>query len=192
MLREESDWIQDVLKETDLSTVKEVLDVGSSTEEFRTRTQPYIDENIFRPLRNLGLSICHLDKKAGAGIDLVCDIENTQPAEIGRQFDLVICTSLLEHVHDPVKLSSLLVDLVRQGGFLLVTVPQVYRYHADPIDTMFRPAMPELISMLPGMQVIHQAVIRIRDKDKYNVLEFIRYVVPFLNWRVNCLFMRKN
>ncbi len=191
MLREESEWIQDMLKETDLSTVKEILDVGSSTEEFRTQTQPYIDKNIFRPLRNRGISIYHLDKKAGAGIDLVYDIENTQPSEIGRQFDLVICTSLMEHVHDPVKLASLLVDLVRQGGCLFVTVPRVYRYHADPVDTMFRPTMTELISMFPDMDVINKAVIRVRDKEKYNAIEFIRYIVPFLNWEVNCVFMRK-
>jgi SAM-dependent methyltransferase len=191
MLKEESVWIKKVLEEIDLSSVKEVLDVGSSTSEFRTRAQPYIDENVFKPLRRKSISIYYLDKKSDEGVDFVCDIENASAEEIGRNFDMIICCSLLEHVQKPGELASLLTDLVKKDGFLLITVPQRYLYHPDPIDTMFRPSMNELVSLFPGLQVIRKAVIHIKDKERYSWTEFIRLMIPFLNWKVNCLFMKK-
>lgn len=193
MLKEESIWIKEVLKELDISSIKEVLDIGSSTKQFRTQTQPYIDENVFRPLGERNISISYLDKKNSEGIDYVFDVENMSVDEIGKKFDLVICCSLLEHVPKPKKVCSLLINLVRQDGFLLVTVPRSYRYHPDPIDTMFRPSMEKLISMFPGMEIIQKEVIHIKDKEKYKKTfsELVKYLVPLFNWKVNCLLMRK-
>lgn len=191
MTREESIWIREVLERTDLSSVKEVLDVGSSTKEFRTHKQPYIDENIFKPLRERNISLHYLDQKNSEEADMVYDVENVRAEEIGKKFDLTICCNLLEHVQDPNRLASLLIDLVRQDGFLLVTVPQTYRYHPDPIDTMFRPSMEETVSMFHELQIIHKATISVKDKGKYRFTELIRYIVPFFQWRINCLFMKK-
>src|SRR4030042_2906071 len=191
MLEEESIWIKEVIEKADLSNVREVLDVGSSTKEVRTQTQPYIDENIFNPLRKCNISIYYLDKKKSEGVDLVYDIENVSADMIGKKFDLVICCNLLEHVLKPNKVASFLMDVVERGGYLLVTVPQTYRYHPDPIDTMFRPSMDELISMFAGLEIIRKATTRISDRNKYKLTELIRYLIPFLNWKDNCLFMRK-
>jgi SAM-dependent methyltransferase len=191
MLKEESIWIRGVLEETDLSSVREVLDVGSSTKKFRTQKQPYIDENVFRPLREQNKTIYYLDQKIGEGIDFVYDIENLRAEEIGRKFEMVVCCNLLEHVRKPKELASLLIGLTGDNGFLLITVPKAYRHHPDPIDTMFRPSMEELVSMFPGMKVVSKDVIRIRERARYTVTEFVRYIIPFLNWKVNCLFMQK-
>ena len=191
MLREESLWIKKVLEETDLSSAKDVLDIGSSTKEFRTEIQPYIDENVFKPLREQGKKIYYLDQKENEGVDLVYNLESVQASDIARQFDLIICCNLLEHVQKPRELASLLIDLTCRNGLLLVTVPRVYRHHADPIDTMFRPSVKELVPMFPGLQVIRDAVVRIRDREKYCLTEFIRYIIPFLNWKVSCLLMKK-
>jgi len=191
MVKEEAVWIKKTLREIDASFVKEVLDVGSSTREFRTQTQPYIDKDVFQPLRERGVSISYLDKKHSDGINYVCDIENITTENIGKSFDMVICCSLIEHVRHPKGVCSVLADLVRENGFLLITVPQSYRYHPDPIDTMFRPSMEEFISMFDGVEIIRKKVIRIRDGHKYKKGELIRYIIPFYNWKVNCLFMRK-
>jgi len=195
MFIEESIWIKKFLKDLNPPHIDEVLDVGSSNLQFRTQTQPYIDENIFRPLRDNGCLISHLDKKNSEGVDFVFDVENMSVREIGKKFDLVICCSLLEHVREPEKVCSLLIDLTKKGGFLLVTVPRSYRYHLDPIDTMFRPSMKELISLFPGMEIIKKEVVYIKEKKRYNLLkisELLRYLIPTLNWKVNCLLMRKN
>lgn len=194
MLKEESIWIKEILEEVEGSLVRDVLDVGSSTLQFRTQTQPYIEENVFRPLRERGLSIFYLDKKENIGVDYVYDVENTNISEIGKEFDLVICCSLLEHVKEPKKICSLLIDLTKRDRFLLVTVPKSYRYHPDPIDTMFRPSIDTLISMFPGMEVVEKKVVYVKGKERYKlsvISELLRYIIPAFNWKVNCLFMRK-
>ena len=195
MLREESIWIKKVLEETDTSSVNEVLDVGSSTRQFRTQTQAYIDENVFRPLRERNISISYLDKKNSEGVDYVYDIENMSVEKITRKFDLVICCSLLEHVQNPNQLCGLLIDLLKEQGFLLITVPRSYRHHPDPIDTMFRPSMEKLISMFPRLEIIRKDVVCVKDRKKYKIhkiSELFRYLIPPFNWKVNCLFMRKS
>jgi SAM-dependent methyltransferase len=191
MTSEESVWIREVLQEADLTSVNDILDVGSSTKEFRTEIQPYIDKNVFKPLREQNKSIYYLDQKKSKGIDLVYDVDDTSVEAIGKKYDMVICCNMLEHVHNPWKLASLLVNLVRNNGFLLVTVPQTFRFHPDPLDNRFRPSIIELVSLFPGLQVIRKATIRVRDRGKYSPLEFFRYVIPYFNWKVNCLFMKK-
>jgi len=194
MFKEESIWIKKVLEEAESSLINDILDVGSSTLQFRTEVQPYIDENVFKPLRDKKLSISYLDKKKSEGVDYVFDVENMNGSEIVKKFDLIICCNLLEHVKNPEKVCPLLVDLARPEGFLLVTVPGNYRRHLDPIDTMFRPSMEKLISMFPGMKVIQKKVVYIKDKEKYKLYkipELLRYIVPAFNWKVNCILMRK-
>lgn len=195
MLKEESIWINNVLKKIDKALINDVLDVGSSTLLFRTQTQPYIDKNIFKPLKDRGCSISHLDKKQEEGIDLVFDVEKMKISDLGKEFDLVLCCSLLEHVKEPEKVCSLLIDLVKQEGLLLVTVPRSYRHHKDPIDTMFRPSMKKLTSMFPGMEVIKKELVYIKEKKRYHlseVTELLRYLIPVFHWKINCLLMRKN
>ena len=195
MLREESIWIRNILKDNVLSSIRNALDVGSSTKKFRTQTQAYIDKNVFAPMRERNIEILYLDKKKSEDIDYACDIENINSKTINRRFDLVICCSLLEHVKNQEKVSLTLMELVSESGFLIVTVPQRYRYHPDPIDTMFRPLMSELISFFPGMTVVWQEVIIVKDRRKYrlyNISELLRYLVPALRWKVNCILMRKN
>lgn len=195
MFEEESLWIKEVLDGLDISLIKDVLDVGSSTKEFRTEIQPYIHENVFKPLRNKGSVIYYMDKKDGEDIDYVVDIESINAKQIGKVFDLVICCSLLEHVNKPNKACSFLIDLTKKRGFLLVTVPNRYRHHNDPIDTGFRPSIKELTSMFPEMEIIKKELVHIKDKEKYklpSISEAIKYIIPALNWKVNCLLMRKN
>jgi 2-polyprenyl-3-methyl-5-hydroxy-6-metoxy-1,4-benzoquinol methylase len=194
MFKEESLWIKKTLNSLDDSLIHDVLDVGSSTRQFRTEIQPHIHKNVFSPLQDKGMSISYMDKKNEEGIDYVVDVESINAKKIGKTFDLVICCSLLEHVKNPNKVCSFLTDLTKKRGFLLVTVPNRYRYHNDPIDSGFRPSMKKLISMFPGMKIIKKKVVHIKDKEKYklpSISEAIKYIIPALNWKVICLLMRK-
>lgn len=101
MFIEESLWIKEKLSQLDLPSGSWVLNIGSSTEKFRRSIQSHIDQNIFSPLRERGFHIIHMDKKSEEGIDVVGDIESPDIVKkVGRNFDLVLCTSLLEHVTD--------------------------------------------------------------------------------------------
>ena len=50
----ESQWLGQRLASIPDDQLFPLLNVGSSTLEFRTKTQPYIDNNIFAPLRARG------------------------------------------------------------------------------------------------------------------------------------------
>lgn len=197
MVKEEAIWIKGVLETLKTKHPMDVLDVGSSTLTFRTQIQPYIDEYVFAPLRAKNSNIFYLDKKKDEGVDYVFDINSMSAASLDKKFDLVFCCSLLEHVNDRNKICSLLAEFLKEQGLLIVTVPEAYRYHPDPIDTMFRPRMGQLISLFTNIgnfEVIKKQVVVINDKQRYSkgIREKIRYNLPFLRWRINCLLLRKN
>jgi len=62
-----------------------------------------------------------------------------------RGFRCVLCANLLEHVRDPAALAAACEEIVGPGGLILATVPSSYPYHADPIDTGYRPT-PEALA----------------------------------------------
>ena len=76
MFVEEAQWIRAVLEECGPSAGT-VIDLGSSTEEFRRLQQPHIDYFVFLPLRRRRLSIVHVDAKAADGVDVVVDLAAT-------------------------------------------------------------------------------------------------------------------
>jgi SAM-dependent methyltransferase len=196
MLREEAVWIKGVIDKFVIKQALEVLDVGSSTLKFRTIIQPYIDEYVFATLRAKNANIFYLDKKKDEGVDYAFDISNMNADLIDKKFDLVFCCSLLEHVNDRNKVCSLLYEFLKDKGLLVVTVPEVYRFHPDPIDTMFRPRMKELISLLSengNFEIIENQVVVINEKKRYSktIGERLRYNLWFLRWRINCLLLRK-
>jgi len=49
-------------------------------------------------------------------------------------FDVVICSEVLEHVPDPQAILRESVRVLKSGGQILITVPFLYRIHADPYD----------------------------------------------------------
>ena len=159
MFKEESIWIGKSLTKIDLDGVHTCLNVGSGSLIFRTKIQPCIEENIFRPLIALA-KVYHLDFEQAEGVDLVWNAENI--GELGQEFDLVICTNLLEHVKKPKKVAEGLKKVVKPGGYLIVTVPHQFVYHLAPIDTMFRSTNKEIEAFFPEFRVIRSEIILAR------------------------------
>jgi hypothetical protein len=62
------------------------------------------------------------------------DFDVCAPGEITRQFDVVICDQVLEHVVDPFAAARTLADLCRDGGHVVVGVPFLVRVHPAPAD----------------------------------------------------------
>lgn len=157
MFKEESLWIKKALTKIDLDGVRTCLNVGSDSLTFRTKIQPWIEGNVFRRLKDLA-KVYHLDFKPNEGIDIIWNAENL--GELDKEFDLVICTNLLEHVKNPKKVAEGLKRVVRLGGHLIVTVPHNFVYHPAPIDTLFRPTNKELESFFPEFRVILSEIIQ--------------------------------
>ena len=192
MVQEEALWIEQVLSTLKLSSGACVVDVGSSTEFFRTQSQPYIEERVFRPLQQRGITIVHVDQKAAPGVDIVVDIERLVPETLGRKFDALLCASLLEHVQHPALVARTLVACVKPGGWLIVTVPQRYPWHPDPIDTGFRPGTRQLAELFPHTELSRAQTMRVDERGRYAARgrEQLRYYIPALRWRISCVLLQ--
>lgn len=141
--------------------VSPLLNLGSSTAHFRLVTKPHIEASLFAPLRRAGVEVVHCDIKQDDGVDLVGDVMDPAFVQIlrARKFRAILLANLLEHVRDPAAIASACEHIVGPGGLILATVPQSYPFHADPIDTGYRPSPQELAALFPNSEAIHLASI---------------------------------
>jgi SAM-dependent methyltransferase len=187
MFIDESVWLEQVLARLKLARGARLLDIGSSTLEFRTALQPHIDRHVFAPLRAQGIAISHLDARAEPGVDIVADISTLQG--VSSDYDVAICTSLLEHVLDRRDTTRNICRVLKPGGVLILTVPLRYPIHLDPIDTGFRPTPSELRALVPWTDVIESSSLTIREPAHYRGARWIRrFILP---WQISCLVARK-
>ena len=133
-----------------------LLNLGSSTRGFREVEKPYIEHELFDPLRGAGIEIVHSDLKTGDGIDLTGDLldPDMKSALQARQFRCVLLANLLEHVSDRDAVAAAVEDIVGPGGLILATAPLSYPYHADPIDTRYRPTPEDLAALFGRSRTI--------------------------------------
>lgn len=126
--------------------VSPLLNLGSSTGDYRERAKPHIEARLFRPLREAGVAVFHCDLKEAEGIDLSGDI--LDPSVRARLkamgFRCVLLANVLEHVRERAAVIAACEEIVGPGGRVLASVPSSYPYHADPLDTGFRPSGAEL------------------------------------------------
>jgi hypothetical protein len=185
----ESQWLGERLAAIPDAELFPLLNVGSSTLEFRTRTQPYIESNIFEPLRRRSGRVYHLDIKASPGVDIVGNLLDPRFLdEVSRMMvRSIMLSNLLEHVENRQDICDVLMKILPVGGYLFVSGPHDYPYHADPIDTMFRPTVEQVAAHFPGTKVVESAIIDSGNWRHWNVAErgrplgraLARLMVPF-------------
>lgn len=143
------------------SELDPLIELGSSTEDFRTRHQPHIDALIHAPLRSRGVRVVHSDLKAAMGVDISGDFYDpavrSQLKAVGAK--AVLCCNMFEHVTDRQRLAAVCDDILAPGALLVVTVPYSYPLHLDPIDTYFRPAPEDIAALFPGYASVASQVI---------------------------------
>lgn len=162
MLEVEAAWLRDRLAELPTSGLSPLINLGSSDLHFRTAVQPYIDREIFAPLRARGVTVVHSDLKAAPGVDVVADALSDEGLAALRAVGAraVLCSNMLEHVPDRAALARCCDALVPAGGALIVTAPASYPYHPDPIDTYYRIG-PEALAreLFPGFECVRADVV---------------------------------
>jgi SAM-dependent methyltransferase len=162
MLTEEAKWLNRHLSKLPASELYPMCNIGSSTKHYRLVEQPYIDKYLFEPARLKNRQVIHVDVKPAEGVDLVGDLAD--PNYISELSKLsvrsVMCCNLLEHVTDRTTICKAISSIVRPGGYLIATVPYKFPYHEDPIDTLYRPTVGELVELFPKMSVYKAATIR--------------------------------
>ena len=136
------------------SGVSPLLNLGSSTGLFREKTKPHIERELFAPLRAAGVEIFHSDLKQADGVDLAGDIfDPAVRADLkARGFRALIIANMLEHVRDRAAVIAACEEIVGPGGLILATVPASFPYHADPIDTGYRPTPAALAAAFTGSE----------------------------------------
>jgi hypothetical protein len=195
MLIEEAKWFGRKIELMEPAKVFPMLNVGSSTEEFRKIEQPWIDRYIFKPIREKGQVIMHLDIKKSPGVDIVGDLSdpNFVKSLSKKEFKSVFLSNVLEHLQDKSKICEALTKILPSGGYIFVSCPLEYPFHPDPIDTMFRPNISELASLFPNTRIIHADVVTCGTQLEYigyknSLKTMIKVFIPFYKsseWRNN-------
>lgn len=175
MLFEEAQWVGKTLLKY-VHAGQTAGNIGSSDLKSRTVTQPQMQTYIFGPLEEKNVKVLHVDLKEAEGVDLIGDL--TEKAFIDElkkiNFDIILCCNLLEHLADRQPIIDALNDIVPKNGYLLMTVPYHYPHHRDPIDTMYRPTVNELVAHFPNFKLIEGLELeakRVAFKNGEMVLE---------------------
>jgi hypothetical protein len=136
--------------------ISPLLNLGSSTRAFREQAKPHIERELFGPLRAAGVAVFHSDLKQADGVDLVGDIlDPAVRADLkGRGFRTLLIANMLEHVSDRASVTRACEEIVGPGGLILATVPASFPFHADPIDTGWRPAPAALAAAFAGSEML--------------------------------------
>jgi SAM-dependent methyltransferase len=134
MLKEEAKILKDLLAEY---RDKVILNVCSSDKEFWTVHQPFVWEEVMRPLIARGCVIHNLDMKKAEGVDIVNDC--TEMVDIkDHTYDIVLFCSGIEHIANVDKALSEIKRVLKKDGIMIASAPGVYPEHHDPIDTLLR------------------------------------------------------
>jgi hypothetical protein len=191
MFKAEAAWLAGLLAQRNTAELSPLLNVGSSTRQFREVEQPWTEGLLFAPLRARGVEILNLDSRAGDGIDVKADIlsEADRPRLEALKVRSILCCNILEHVTDPGRLARRCIDLAGPGGFIFVTVPYSYPFHRDPIDTLYRPGPAELAQLFAGAEMLEGAVVdsgesfrdQVRARPWILSRQILRFPVPFLS-----------
>ena len=172
MFVEESIWIRGGLEKADLREGMTLLDVGSSTERFRRLHQPFIDYEIFRPLRRRGVRIVHVDARRDEGVDVVCNLADpaTEPEAAGLEpAHAVLASNLLEHVLDRDLVLTRIKRLTRPGGIIVVTVPNLLPVPRRPDRYDVSPHQRRAGSSLPGGPLRNPPIVHLRGRGGENL-----------------------
>lgn len=99
-----------------------LLDIGGVKDQQRGRFD----------VTGFGLDVCAVNISRIKHIDLQADglflpIRN-------NSYDWVLCSELLEHVENPRGIIREAYRVLKAGGTLVITIPFLFRLHADPVD----------------------------------------------------------
>jgi hypothetical protein len=191
MFEAEARWLRCALDAFPPERLSPVLNLGSSSAVVRIAVQPWIDAEVFWPLRSRGVETFHVDMRELPGVDIRADLTNL--ADIcglgALRPKALLCCNLLEHVRDPGTLAQHCLDLLPPGGLVFVTVPYSYPYHRDPIDTMYRPSPAELSELFADARLLDSTILgagvsyrdAVRQRPSILLRHFFRFPVPFLS-----------
>jgi hypothetical protein len=201
MLLDEASWFGARLPKSPESTGV-VLNIASSTREFRTVRQPYIQEKIVAPLENRGFKVIHVDRKQADGVDVVGELNDPEFLDRLSEFEAehVFCNGLLMHLdkEDRERLIPAMDKMLNKGGALYLSTSTRYPYTADPYDSYYRPDDRDLAALFPSYELVDSTIIetagsfldQLRRRKIYALALAARALMPFYKPRSWYFLMR--
>lgn len=162
MRAEEAAWIGDVLSKHAVAEISPLVELGTSSKQFRELTKPHIASNIHHPQQRRGVKIVTTDLFPNEGVDIAGDIFSldVQQKLVAVGAKCILVCNIFEHVVDATAFALACDKLIASGGLAIVTVPYSYPYHLDPIDTLFRPSPETIAQMFPDYEVVEARIVR--------------------------------
>ena len=177
---EESLKIQGIIKKH--TPFKNIINLGSGNVEQLKKTKPWVSKNVFDLFKKQKAKILHVDAENFPGVDIVQDL--SEPNSLAfcdslKGSKLFILANVLEHIPKKAHAEFLkkIYSKMKSKDGLMITVPYDYPYHADPIDTMYRPSPSELKKLLPLTWLEGEIVSAGSFKEEFshmNILKKIR------------------
>lgn len=118
-------WVK--MQAESIPTGSKLLDVGAGSSPYR---------NLFTQCQYFTQDFSQLKPEQLRGykgynkIDIVSDINNIPVNE--KEFDVVLCTEVLEHVPEPIKAVQEMSRILKSGGIILLTAPLGSGLHQEP------------------------------------------------------------
>jgi len=158
----EANWVGKALESLEDGEISPVLELGTTSREYREKEHSHIAGNIHFPLSRRHVRVVTTDLFDAEGVDIAGDIFSVEVqsrlAEVKAR--CVLVCNIFEHVRDARGFAAICDRLLQPGGIAIVTVPYSYPYHLDPIDTLYRPSPQELIDLFPSYQVIRSGIVQ--------------------------------
>jgi SAM-dependent methyltransferase len=103
-----------------------VLDIGAGSCPYK----PFFDHCYYKTQDFQALKGEQLNLGAYGQIDYVCDATKIPVPD--ASFDVVLCTEVLEHVPEPIKVVTEIARILKPGGRLIMTAPLGSGIHQEP------------------------------------------------------------
>lgn len=192
MLKEESLWISEKIKEILPQNPFPAINIGSSTLKYRTVTQPFIQKNIFSLFNDEKNQVVHIDMKKEEGVDLVGDLYDEKFRENLKNMNpkLILCNNLLMYLDAKTrkKTAEILHEILAPGGYLIFTNSYIFPPAHDPIESYYRAAPQKMYKELfSGFIILDSSIINteynyysfFKSNPKVLLIKFIRLFLPF-------------
>lgn len=141
-------WVEERVKSGMLPQGGDILEIGSR--DVNGGVRQFFDQRNY-----MGI-----DTEEGPGVDRVMDAYEIAKRAWPPQFDLIICTEVLEHTAKPWLIVEGMHKLLNDRGKLLISVPaNGFPEHRYPLD-VFR-FMPDALDLFffEGMKILDRAVL---------------------------------
>lgn len=192
MLVEESTWIGEKIKIVVEQQAFPILNIGSSTKEYRTVRQSFIQKNIFDLVPEESKNIVHLDMKAAEGVDIVGNLyDKNFLQELKKyKFKTIMINNLLMYLGKKQReeLSTIIDQILEKDGYLIVTNSLTFPPAHDPVESYYRAAPQKMHQQLFNkFEIVDSQVIStnysfhkyLKTNKKVIPVKIARFLLPF-------------